>query len=454
MNQRDDLDRMLSPWLDDPLTLPAPGYLGEVLDHTRQVRQRPSWASLERWLPMSIALRRSTVPMPALLAMLGLLVLLAIVASLSIVPLLAGALGPTGVDAPAGRIAFDRDGDIWVTEPEPGADPRAIVSGPTEDVGPYWSPDGRHLLFFRVTPEGETPMLTDADGSEPIPLVDAPLGGVGWVDWTSDSSGLVLSVDPRMVDAFQPSGLVMLPADGSGELRSISQNVARAPATRAIPRPGSSASIDLIYRLAADPSELWYLGPDGAGQVLRVEDIAGVRTAGYGGEFDFMHPAWSPRGDRFAYDTLNDVVGAPDGNGLRVHVAHFEPDHPTGPAGQDDVIVEFDPMSDDEGWPVWSPDGSRVAFQAFDDHEARLVIMQVPADGLVDATSAVATRAVSAIDPGSLSYTWSPDGETVLLVDGDAVGDPAYLVDASTGALTPFVSGVSPWPSWQPRATH
>ena len=41
-----------------------------------------------------------------------------------------------------------------------------------EDVGPLWSPDGRQLLFFRVTPEGETPMLTDADGSEPVPLVD------------------------------------------------------------------------------------------------------------------------------------------------------------------------------------------------------------------------------------------------------------------------------------------
>ncbi len=130
MNQRDDLDRMLGAWLDDPFTLPAPGYLGEVLDRTRQMRQRPSWASLERWLPMTITLRRSFVPMPAVLAMLGLIALLAIMASLSLVPLLAGALGPTGTVAPAGLIAFDRDGDIYVTEPEPGSEPRAIVSGP------------------------------------------------------------------------------------------------------------------------------------------------------------------------------------------------------------------------------------------------------------------------------------------------------------------------------------
>jgi len=53
MNQRDDLDRMLSVWLDDPFTPPAPHYLGRVLERTRNTRQRPAWASLERWLPMA-----------------------------------------------------------------------------------------------------------------------------------------------------------------------------------------------------------------------------------------------------------------------------------------------------------------------------------------------------------------------------------------------------------------
>ena len=183
MNQRDDLDRMLRTWLDDPFTLPAPGYLGEVLDRTRQMRQRPSWASLERWLPMSIALRRSFVPMPAVLAMIGLLIVLAILASLSLVPFLAGVLGPTGTASAPGLIAFTRDGDIYVADSEPGSEPRAIVSGPTEDVGPLWSPDGRQLLFFRIAPEGETPMLTDADGPSPshwsTPRSSGPTGSIG-----------------------------------------------------------------------------------------------------------------------------------------------------------------------------------------------------------------------------------------------------------------------------------
>ena len=53
MTHRDDLDRLLSTWIDDPYTPPAPPYLGAVLERTRRTRQRPAWASLERWLPMA-----------------------------------------------------------------------------------------------------------------------------------------------------------------------------------------------------------------------------------------------------------------------------------------------------------------------------------------------------------------------------------------------------------------
>ena len=54
-------------WLDDPSTPPAPRYLGEVLERTRRTRQRPAWASLERWLPMTVITRP-----PALTAAVGL----------------------------------------------------------------------------------------------------------------------------------------------------------------------------------------------------------------------------------------------------------------------------------------------------------------------------------------------------------------------------------------------
>ena len=77
MTHRDDLDQMLSTWLDDPYTPPAPAYLGQVLERTRQTRQRRAWANLERWLPMASQFSGPTAAWPvrmAWLLLIGLLV--------------------------------------------------------------------------------------------------------------------------------------------------------------------------------------------------------------------------------------------------------------------------------------------------------------------------------------------------------------------------------------------
>ena len=155
MNSHDDLDRMLSAWLEDPLVTPAPRYLDDVLERTRRTRQRPARASLERWLPMTVTLRNPALPMPARLLALGLALLLALLIALTTVPFLAGALHSIspGDTSTNGLIAFGQDGDIYAID-QPDGEPRLLVGGPEEDVGPLWSPDGRHLLFFRITEEG------------------------------------------------------------------------------------------------------------------------------------------------------------------------------------------------------------------------------------------------------------------------------------------------------------
>ncbi len=85
MTQQQDLDRMLSVWLDDPYTPPAPPYLGAVLERTRHTRQRPAWASLERWLPMADKTLRPTTASPTRLAWL-LLIALLVVALVAVSP--------------------------------------------------------------------------------------------------------------------------------------------------------------------------------------------------------------------------------------------------------------------------------------------------------------------------------------------------------------------------------
>ena len=87
MTQRDDLDQMLSGWLDDPYTPPAPEYLGQVLERTRRTRQRPAWASLERWLPMADKVLQPTTspPLRAAWLLIIALLLVALVAGVAIV---------------------------------------------------------------------------------------------------------------------------------------------------------------------------------------------------------------------------------------------------------------------------------------------------------------------------------------------------------------------------------
>ncbi|CAN5788605.1 hypothetical protein BH23CHL8_BH23CHL8_24030 [soil metagenome] len=459
MNQRDDLDRLLSGWVEDPFTPPAPRYLGEVLERTRRTPQRPAWASLERWLPMVITLRNPVLPMPARLLAIGLIGLMALLATLAAVPFLSGASPfPAAITGgQGGLIAFSRAGDIYVVEPGPAAAPRAIVAGPEEDLGPLWSPDGRHLLFLRIGEDGEVPMLTDAQGTSPTALVREALVGVDWVNWAPDSSALVVGSEVERLDdpgTLSPT-LSIVPTDGSGDVQHLRNRP--GPETD-LPdwRSGSGSTPALLYRQRSDPGELWYVESTERrgmmGQVLGVEDMAGVRTGGYGGTYDFLNPAWSPDGDRFVYHTLNEVESAPDGNGFRVHVARFERDHPTGPMGREDTLIEFDPAADDEGWPVWSPDGSRIAFQTYDQGRARLVIVPIAGNGAPEATGpAVSTEPFFTVGPGRLGYSWAPDGSSLVLVKLNLSPDPnAYLVDPATGELTPLTWRSDEGPSWRP----
>ena len=102
MTQRDDLDRLLSTWLDDPYTPPAPQYLGRVLERTRQTRQRPAWASLERWLPMADKVLQPTVAPPLRAAWLLIVALLVVALAAGVVVVGSRLLAPPG--DPPGRL--------------------------------------------------------------------------------------------------------------------------------------------------------------------------------------------------------------------------------------------------------------------------------------------------------------------------------------------------------------
>ena len=140
-----------------------PDYLTDILGRTAVTRQRPAWASLERWLPMELATPRATaarVPWRFVA-----------VAGRAHPPrfplaLYAGSqrrMPPPFGPAANGVIPFDRGGDIFVGDPVGGGS-FLVVGGPENDYGPTFSPDGTMIGFVREASRGEHIYVVNADG--------------------------------------------------------------------------------------------------------------------------------------------------------------------------------------------------------------------------------------------------------------------------------------------------
>lgn len=79
------------------------------------------------------------------------------------------------------RVDRESARDIWIYNVRTG-ESKALVTGPSNDQDPSWSPDGRHLVY-KCGPNGDADIcIVDADGKNPHRLFqsDEPNTAPAW----------------------------------------------------------------------------------------------------------------------------------------------------------------------------------------------------------------------------------------------------------------------------------
>jgi hypothetical protein len=386
----DRFERELPTALVDLAEPRVPDYLDDILGLTATTKQRPAWASLERWLPMELVNARATtarVPW----RQLGVLALLAILLAATLAVYvgrqqrLPDPFGPAG----NGVVVYSKGGDILVRDTLDGASRPLIATAATE-LADSLSPLGTHVLIVRPIGEMLDLYAATIDGQDEVHL-GGPYLNVDGIGWSPDQSSIVVAHD---VDGL-PS-ISILQTDGRGSRTLDLGMPVNTPAFR--PPDGRQLS----FRGQVDGNwALFLANPDGTGMV-EVPVTRDLMEAPY----EVLSPAWSPDGDRIAFHRLVPTPGNGNGNGFRIHVAGV--DASGGISSQQ--TFEFDPSSDEELMPQWLPDANQLVFTR---HDAGTDYVSI-AEPLQGATA----RDLPVSSPGfvgNVRITPAPDGTLVIV---------------------------------------
>jgi len=214
--------------------------------------------------------------------------------------------------------------DIWVRNAD-GSNMQRLISGPGQDLGPAWSPDGRRIAFNSLFSQSSDLFVMNADGSG-LTQLTAEAGYNYSPAWSPDSKRIAFT-SSRPSRSSTTRNIYVMNADGSGVARlttgGTDETPAWSPDGRRLAFSSAREGVRAIYVMDAD----------GRNQT-RVTSLSAPCE----------WPAWAPDGRlAFLIETPgynNIAVAQPDGSQLRLLNPNFQ---------------TMGPFS-------WSSDGQRLTF--------------------------------------------------------------------------------------------
>ena len=213
-----------------------------------------------------------------------------------------------------GKLAFVQALDIWIANPD-GSNPVRLTASPGLDRSPRWSPDGTRIAFASSRSGGSKMFVMNADGSDQRQLTFTSARDRTSA-WSADGTQIVYDKEFTEIYAIN--------ADGSGGERKLADGFF----------PGTSRYGDKVA-FTASAVGLITINLDGSSrfQVTR-------------GDADWS-ANWSPGGTDLVFTRS---VTEMDRDVFRVHAN-----------GLGVVRLTSTPSRAEVG-PVWSPDGTKIAF--------------------------------------------------------------------------------------------